>query len=292
MSDTYDTSDMILPDGFELPAELKTEAGGEAAPQAAPGGSAAPQADGKQPETPPDDGTTTPGDGAQPARDREAKAPGDKAADAPKIKVQYNHEEKELTYDEAAPLIQKGMNYDKLQQQLAALQADPRPGKYERLMEAGKLLGFGSDDALLEALYATYYNNAATEQGLTPEQVRRETELRRREEALRRQEQEKLDAASRQKAEEEMYDRFVAAYPDVQPTDIKPETWARVRQGMDLTAAYQLQLYGDLMAENRRLKQSLQGAQNAKAAPVGSVTGHGSAEPAARDPFLMGVDSE
>lgn len=285
MSEAFDTSDMILPDDFELPEELKAETDGEAAPQA----------DGKQPETPPDDGTATSGDGTEPAPepgDKKAGEPGDKAVAAPKIKVQYNHEEKELTYDEAAPLIRKGMNYDKLQQQLATLRADPRPGKYDQLVEAGKLLGFGSDDALLEALLTTYYNNAATEQGVTPEQVRRETELKRREEALRRQEQEKLDAASRQKAAEEMYDRFVAAYPTVKPTDIKPETWALVRQGMDLTAAYQQQLYREILAENQRLKQSLRHTQNAKAAPVGSVTIHGSAEPAAQDPFLLGFDSE
>ena len=52
-----------------------------------------------------------------------------------KFKVKFNHEEKELGYDEAVPLIQKGMNYDKLQERLQALESDPRLSYVEKQAE-------------------------------------------------------------------------------------------------------------------------------------------------------------
>ena len=42
-----------------------------------------------------------------------------------KIKVKYNHEEKELPIDEVKVLAQKGMNYDKLVEKLQKYESDP-----------------------------------------------------------------------------------------------------------------------------------------------------------------------
>ena len=46
--------------------------------------------------------------------------------EARKLKIKFNHQEMELGEDEAIPYIQKGMNYDKLQEQLNSLKSDPR----------------------------------------------------------------------------------------------------------------------------------------------------------------------
>jgi hypothetical protein len=258
-----DTSDMILPEGFEAPTETTTNEpiNKPAQPEA---GLNMPGAD--------DSGTTTPGIEKPPA------------AELPKFKVKFNHEEQELGYDEAVPLIQKGMNYDKLQERFNSIQSDPRLGKYDRVTEVSKLLGYQTDDALVEALFNTYYENIATRDGLTVDQVRKDAELIQRETALTQKEQN--DA--RVKAENAMYAGLLKAFPDIKATDVKPETWARVKQGMDLTAAYIEQRNQDLEAQVKVMKQNV---INARTAPVGSVTAHGSAEAAHQDPFLMGFES-
>lgn len=90
-----------------------------------------------------------------------------------------------------------------------------------------------------------------------------------------------------QKAETEMFERFLTAFPEVKPENIKPETWARVKKGLDLTTAYIEQRNREL---ETRLKTLRQNGKNTASAPVGSVTAHGSAD-TAQDPFLTGFDS-
>jgi hypothetical protein len=305
-----DTGDMILPEGFEAPAATTESGNGPAEPKAgfSMGGDGGPgnttTQSGGAAETPaaPEGAPGTwdaPGTGDA----QEAKA-GDQTAKPPAgpketlFKVKYNHEERELGYDEAVPLIQKGMNYDKLQGQLSSLQNDPRLGKYDRVMEAARLLGYQSDDALANDMMNTYYSNIAAKEGLTVEQVRkdaeqarREADLGKRETALNQKERDEAQAAAREGDRNAMYERFLTAFPGVKASDIRPETWDRVNSGMDLVAAFIAQRTQDVMAENATLKQNIQNMKNQRSAPVGSVTAHGSADPAAMDPFLMGFDS-
>jgi len=201
-----------------------------------------------------------------------------------RFKVKFNHAEQELGMDEAVPLIQKGMNYDRLQERFDSFQKDPRLGKYDKVTEVSKLLGYQTDDELLDALFSTYYENTANQQGLTVEQVRKDAELRQRENAFNQ----KAEAAAAAKAENGMYEKFLVAYPSIKTTDIKPETWALVKQGVDLTTAYTQQRNQDLEAQMKTMKQNL---KNVKAAPGTGVTAHGSAEAAVQDPFLMGFNS-
>ena len=85
-----------------------------------------------------------------------------------------------------------------------------------------------------------------------------------------------------------MYERFLQAFPDVQTKDIKPETWEKVRNGMDLTAAYVQQKNEELETQLKLLKQK---EKNKNQAPVGGVTQHGSTDTQKSDPFLEGFDS-
>jgi hypothetical protein len=50
-----------------------------------------------------------------------------------KLKIKYNSEEMELDADRARELAQKGMNYDKVQEKLQALETDPRLSFIEEL---------------------------------------------------------------------------------------------------------------------------------------------------------------
>ena len=228
------------------------------------------------------DETAEPQADEQPAEDTTPEA--EKQPEPYKLKVKFNHQEMEIPEDEAIPLIQKGMNYDKLQERYNAIQNDPRLSKYEKVKQVSKLLGYQSDDQLLDALYQTYYQTIAQQKGLTPEQVRKEHELQQKEAQLSAKE--KAELQERQKTE--MYDRFLTAYPNVKPQDIKPETWAKVKAGIDLTVAYTQQVNEELQAQIKMLKQK---EKNKSQAPVGGVTEHGTTNTQGKDPFEIGFDS-
>lgn len=202
-----------------------------------------------------------------------------------KLRVKFNHQEVEIPEPDAIPLIQKGMNYDKLQERLDALQNDPRLSAYEKLQQSSALLGYQSIDELNEAILNQYYETIAQQQGLTPEQIRYEHELKQREATLNQ----RMQAEQQQRATYAMYDRFLQAFPTAKPEDIKPETWAKVQSGMDLTTAYVMQQNEELSLRIQMLQQK---EKNKQKAPVSGVTTHGSQDPAGEDDFLAGFNSD
>lgn len=244
--------EFILPDDFTTEETSQEE-------------TAPPQAEEEQPTEPVEDTTPTEEVEEQPR----------------KIKIKYNHQEMELGEDEAIPLIQKGMNYDKLQERLQVVQSDAE--KYGKLRQLSELYGM-DDDQMLEALYNQYYESAAKQNGLTPEQIRKETELKQKEQEIRQKE----ETLTKSEAEKAMYARFLEAFPNVKASDIKPETWQKVNNGMDLTAAYVLQQNEELQTKLKTMEQNL---ANKEKAPVTSVTAHGSTEIAEEDDFLRGFNS-
>jgi len=201
-----------------------------------------------------------------------------------KLRVKFNHQEVEIPEPDAIPLIQKGMNYDKLAERLISIQNDPVFSKYDKVRQLADMYGV-EDDALLDALYDQYYQTAADQQGLTPEQIRYEHELKQREATLNQ----RMQAEQQQRATYAMYDRFLQAFPNIKAEDIKPETWARVQSGMDLTTAYVLQQNQELSLQMQMLKQK---EKNKQKAPVSGVTTHGSQDPAGEDDFLAGFNSD
>jgi len=199
----------------------------------------------------------------------------------PGIMLKYNHEEKEYTMDDTKTLAQKGLNYDKLQEKLNAFEADPRLAQHSKFKAIADSYGM-SEDEYITALQDQYFDSAAEKQGLTPAQVKRDYELSTREKAQTQREQ----ASTTQQQSDRMYNNFNANFPDVKPESIKPDTWARVEAGMDLSQSYGMQQNQELMAEMKVLKQN---AENSKRAPVGGVTGHGS-DTAKADKIFEGFD--
>jgi hypothetical protein len=200
-------------------------------------------------------------------------------------KAKFNHQPVEIkSIDDVVANYQKGMNYDKLQEKLNAIQNDPRLGKFDKVVEAGKLLGYQTEDELIEMLFNTYYESQAQTQGLTPEQIKKDYELTQRENAQTAKEKHAQQTQQR----DETYNRFFQAYPNVQVKDIKPETWAKVRAGVDLVAAFAEQRNQELEAKLRIQEQN---KKNESRAPVGGTTNHGAGEPGVKDPFIEGFDS-
>jgi hypothetical protein len=208
----------------------------------------------------------------------------EEVTESPKYKLKYNHEEKEVSLDELTVLGQKGMNYDRLQEKFDAIQNNPALAKYSKVEEISKLLGYQTDDELLDALYQTHYERTAETQGLTPAQIQKEYELSQKEKAIQAKE---ITTAQQQK-QNKMYADFATNFPDTKAEMIKPETWTKVNAGMDLSTAYTMQQNQDLQAELKIFKQN---AENAKKAPIGSVSTHGSEASKSKDPFEMGFDS-
>ena len=197
------------------------------------------------------------------------------------MKLKYNHEERDYTEEEIKTLSQKGLNYEKVFEKLQAAEADPRLAQHSKFKQIADSYGM-SEDAYLTALQDQYFDTAAEKQGLTPDLVKKEYEVNAREKV----QDDKDQAVIKQQQSDRMYNNFNANFPDVKPDSIKPETWARVENGMDLSASYAEQRNQALEAENKVLKQN---AENSKRAPVGGVTGHGS-DTAKADKMFEGFD--
>ena len=200
-----------------------------------------------------------------------------------KIKVKYNHEERELDEDEAAPLIQKGMNYDKVL--LKAQELEDKLGKSERL---AKLMGFKSTDEMVDAAEKNYVEKQVEElvndglhEAVARDLVEREVEKKRS--AITPQVQ--VDPA-KDKLDKEL-DEFVRLNPNV--TKLPEEVIAAVKTGTSLPVAYERFKNKQAQDELKILKQNQSAAAKA---PVAAVTKHGSTKQKAKDAFEIGFDSD
>lgn len=207
-----------------------------------------------------------------------------------RFKVKYNHEEQELGYDDAIPLIQKGMNYDKLQERIGQLESDPRLSFIEELaneqgMDVNEYLEAvksAREDAELRQL---------VESNIPEEYAKEMLENRKFREQQKEEQQRKADE-EKKNAE---FNDFFQTFKDANDRDFDPskdqipqEVWDAHAQGTPLKFAY-------MQHHNQQLKSQLktykQNETNAKRAPVGSLTAFGSEEATSEDEFLKGFNS-
>jgi hypothetical protein len=201
----------------------------------------------------------------------------------PKIKVKYLHEEKEISLDEARELAQKGMNYDRLQERLNALQNDPRLSFVET---QAKRYGM-TVDQYLEAVRQQEEQERLNElvQKNIPEEYAKEIMENRKFREQYDSQQREAQAKERQQAE---YKDFIDSFPDIKPEDIKSETWIKVNQGVPLKYAFMEQKMAEMANEVNVLKTN---QANTKKAPVSGASSNGSHEIASEDDFLKGFNS-
>ncbi len=191
----------------------------------------------------------------------------------PAIKVKFNHEEKEIPYEEATTLIQKGMNYDKIYQQHTELQkkweASQQQQEKQTLTEAYQATvaqvaaEYGADPAALlevaEALIAKH-PDVIEAKGIKAKEAEMLTQ---------KQMQEKINADAA---------AFRSNYPDVDINKIPAEVWEKVDKGLSLTDSYQIYenkvLKEKIAAQEKALQVKEANAKNAATSP-GSVTGQG-----------------
>jgi hypothetical protein len=207
-----------------------------------------------------------------------------------KIKIKYNHEEQEISLDEAVELAQKGKNYDKLQEKLQSFESDPRLSFVETLakeqgMDVNEFIDAYSQWQEQEKL------NQLVQQNI-PEDIAQEIlESRKEREARKQQEKSKEEETKKSQEAQEFFDYFSQVNGrDYNPSkdQIPKEVWEANEQGVPLKFAYMQHHNSQLQQQLKVLKQN---KQNEAKAPIQGVTSHGSQEVAAEDDFLKGFNS-
>lgn len=207
-----------------------------------------------------------------------------------RFKVKYNHEEQELGYDDAIPLIQKGMNYDKQQERIQQLETDPRMAFVQEL---------ASEQGMDVNEYLEAFRNHREESKLQelvqqniPEEYAREMlESRKYREQQKVEQQKKAEEEKKNAESVEFFEFFKQANDrdyDSSKDKIPEEVWDSHAKGTPLKYAYAEHQISQLKSQLKTLKQN---EQNTKRAPIGSLTAFGGDDPTSKDPFLAGFDS-
>lgn len=175
--------------------------------------------------------------------------------------VKYNKEERQVSYDEAPDYIQKGMNYDKVQQ---------RASEYEnRMKELAELSGFQSTDELFNAIEEQ--KKAAERQryeqaGIDPDTfnslLENHPDVQFAREMKAKQEQ---DAKLQQE-----WTELSQEFPDLDPKDIPQEVWALNEQGKPLLDAYLRHNYRNLGQQKEQ--EALKKLQQNQTSSTGSLS--------------------
>lgn len=265
--------DMILPEGFELPPQTEEVA----AETQETGAEGLETQDAGEDTKPPEEGV-------------EAKE--EPVSQPQKVKIKFNHEERELDIEEAATLAQKGLNYEKAVER--ARQEAAQAARDAVIAEMG--YSWNGKPITTEA----EYRQAKAEQELIqkyqdrdlPEEVikelienRRDREERAREKAAKEQEAQSLAKWN------ELFDYF----KDVNERDFDPQKDALPAEVEEAIKSGQSPLQAYMKYHSKQLRNQLKIAQtnqaNTKKAPVGSVTAGGSKPAEAEDLFLKGFNS-
>jgi hypothetical protein len=207
-----------------------------------------------------------------------------------RFKVKYNHEEQELGYDEAVPLIQKGMNYDKIQQQFDELRNDPRLSFVEELAQEQ---GMDVNEFVESVRIAREEQklNELIQQNIPEEYAREILESKKFREEQKAEKQRQQEEQKKNAEFGEFFEYYKQANGkdfDPQNEQIPQEVWDLNQQGVPMKFAYMQHHNRQLQAQLKTYKQN---EENAKRAPISGTTNYGSHETTSEDEFLRGFNS-
>jgi hypothetical protein len=209
-----------------------------------------------------------------------------------KLKLKFNHEEREISLEEATALAQKGMNYEKAVERARVEAAQQARDAYiaEQGYEwNGKPITTEAQykDALAEQKLIEQYKNTDL-----PDEIVQELLEGRKDREARAKEKAEQEAKAKEDAQvNDFLDYFqrVNERPfDGTKDSIPQEVKDAVDRGDTLKIAY-------MEYHNNELRKQLliakQNETNSKKAPVGSVTAFGGNKTEAEDDFLAGFNS-
>jgi hypothetical protein len=194
----------------------------------------------------------------QPIQQEQTETPATTQDIPQAFRVKYNKEEIEVPYEQAPEYIQKGLNYEKVQQ---------RVSEYEQhLNRVAQLTGYQTHEELLRALDEAEKERERQkyqEAGIDPEKfqelVSELPEIKQFREIQRQQEEQ-------QRFQQEVNELF-EEFPDLKPEQIPAEAWRlKEQKGLSLLDAYLRTTYKTLSQQKEQEAiQKLQ--QNAQASP-------------------------
>lgn len=194
------------------------------------------------------------------------------------FEVKYNKEPMQVSYDEAPDYIQKGLNYDKVNERATTYQSE--------LDRVARLSGYESYEEMQGAL-DTYEQDLQAQQwrdqGIDPEAMNQFLEQHPDIQYAREMKQKEADQQTFNSHVEE----FMREHPDVKPEDITDDVWnLRESKGLTLTEAFRLANWSTVnQSAQQKAIQSLQ--QNAASSP-GSLGAQG----AEHNKGISGLSSE
>lgn len=186
------------------------------------------------------------------------------------IKVKYNHEEKEIPFEEATTLIQKGLNYDKVQGTLQQMQEHPALKFVEKIakengMSTDELVQYWQQEQERREIEKLTAQGVPEELAIKLQRVD-EYEQRLARADAEKQLQAKIDADLKE---------FMGAYPDLKPDEVPNEVWDLTKKGIPLLDAYNRVAFPKKLQELQQAQEvAKKNAENANKSP-GSVTGQG-----------------
>lgn len=239
-----------------------------------------------------------------PAEDTPAE---EKPAEKQGIRITYLGEEKELSYEEAVTLAQKGMNYDKILQERDTYKAThdeadkslkelgkwakqagmTLPEYVEHLQSVRHTQSLNSEIAAIRSKYPEIPEEAAREMA--------ETRIREQDAEDQRaaQERQQAEQAAQERAAQEPWDDFVRRYPEIDVVQkIPAEVVAEIEQGarpVEAMQRYEARELQKQIAELTTKVNQLEKNKENKEKALPDVSTSRNTEPV--DPFLEGLFS-
>lgn len=228
---------------------------------------------------------------AKPDQPEQEEAPAKE--EGQKVKIKYNHEEKEISLDEAITLAQKGMNYDKLQGELDKLKNSRERQLLEGYAEASGLSYEEYIGHLEKQRDAAIVQNEISDiKAKYPDMP--DTAVREMAELRSKSKRADLDRAKadkeRAKKEADMkpWMDFAKRYPD--RSELTPEEVKLVQEGrtpIEARLEYEQKKKDDEIAELKRKLETQDKNKKNKEKSIGSV--QSTADDSPVDAFLQGL---
>ena len=205
------------------------------------------------------------------------------------LQIEYMHQKREISREEAVQLAQKGMDYDRIR---------------EKWDDAKETVAFIDEQAKAAGMDRKAFINylrteAKKSQGMSEEEAQRAVELENREAAVQLREAEEQQRAADEQAQKNAVDaekerrdadfrRFAAKYPDLKVesiTEAIPDVWERVGKGESLVEIWQEHEINRLKTEQAAEEQNAKNAGRS----TGSMASSGG-EHQKKDPWDEGWD--
>ena len=202
------------------------------------------------------------------------------------LRVKYNGQEMDMPIEQAIPLIQKGMNYDHVNEQLTALKNAPERQMIESLARAsGKTTQEYMRDVTAAMETQKVRAIMAQNPGMTKEtamqMLEKDKQLEQARSELETARQSEAQGQSEIKRNQMLRD-FFTRHSDLSPKDIPQEVLKAVGEGGDMENAYMAWQNKQLSAQLQEMQAklaALETNQNNKAKTVGTVENAAPQEP-------------